>query len=1336
MRGEIHAKHGPKISMIRTLITPHTDFLILTETRAHPSDLTQRNSTRIKLRHGLKISHHSSHPQARKGVIICSKPEHIMMEGSARESENLGHIAAAVYEIRKSRTVIIGVYGLSENNDRESAAIIQEISSIASELKLLYNTRHVVIGGDFNAVLSPEDSNDHYIRKGRTSGKLHMLMERHDLQDLAAAANKLTRTWYRRNSEQSSRIDMIFSSIPMDNLRFETTFTTFDHVHLAASFGQRPTKAEPAMKDYILGSDEYLIQAEEIISYHLDRNGMRAPEHYNEANEELEQRKHRDEGLEVHNIRTGRTTLHVFNHIIRDLQQSHNNIARTRAAKQRREIRNISERLFHLKRSLKRTRQAQEKEDINQQIEDIQRRISNEIEAKDKASQMRISNFYKTNIGKMVPETFYCAKDKRAPRKIHTLENEGQVITDQEEIVQVMQQWYERTAERVTPQTMGLQEFLAAHNMHLPQITQDHKEMLEEEFSMEEVHEAIREANEVSAPGPSGQNITFFKLLFMEIPHIMTQAINQMVFVPQLCSLAQFQWIQHRKVVYIPKKPTPLTPSDYRPLSMLEVLYKIPSRILASRLTKVLPTIIGPHQHGFMAKKGIQEPSILATHLIQEANRYNKPLQLVSFDIEKAFDRVSHKIIVDSLRAFGIPEITISAIQHFTLVGYAYVEVNGRKGLVITIRTGSGQGDPLSSILFLMASEPLNFTLATNLDNLMYTTEGGLKIGPILFADDNLNPLTLPTAADLQPLLQVYAEYQQVSGLNVNIRKTQALCINTPGAVIAGLQALGIETPEHIKHLGLHLGQDIESTVTETMNKIDPKALKRRILATTPPTDLLHRALLIKTALIPIYNHVFMSLPTFEQQSDLLHKEVLNFLWTRQVDGNTVCKRRLVAKNRIPASHEKGGLQVQHPAEHAGGLQLNLIQRIYQEGRNNQRHSRLPELLQELLQRIHRPTLHEHVQQLGPSQWDRTGQALSVHNKMFGQAFTMMSKFLTLYETQKDSWYSAAINGHSLGTTFPLTEMERRELDRLGLYTVSQLFEVQDNLQTSAQNHPELFNTLRTHHPNIHDKLSWLCRNIRDTRLPRRSSYPSSITTAQAFLQQDNKLSRIYRKKARKILDDSIGIAPAYETRRRDGVHYPSEQAFNNAYKVIAIGSMPSKTKETSFQVLNRTIWTNRKAHRSGIRDNPKCDRCEEEETMEHLLYGCENYSAVVWSELSTLLTNTLAHIVGHNIGRIDLTINHIVFNIPHQSLGIYLEDQLSIITILHLIQEQKRDIICRRMTLTTPRGPIPMPRIHAHILSVLTKITSLLEYQGAKSQSGLMHMMRIMHGSLLEMIE
>jgi hypothetical protein len=167
----------------------------------------------------------------------------------------------------------------------------------------------------------------------------------------------------------------------------------------------------------------------------------------------------------------------------------------------------------------------------------------------------------------------------------------------------------------------------------------------------------------------------------------------------------------------------------------------------------------------------------------------------------------------------------------------------------------------------------------------MYKTEGGTSVGPILFADDNLNPLRLSTADEIRPLLQLYSEYQQVSGLNINIRKSQSLCINTPQEVIAGLQDLGIETPEYIKHLGLFLGKNIQDPVAETMRQIDPKALKRRILATTPPTDLLHPALLLNTAYIPIYNHVFMALPTLKSQGNALQKEDSTFFGQGNVTG-------------------------------------------------------------------------------------------------------------------------------------------------------------------------------------------------------------------------------------------------------------------------------------------------------------------------------------------------------------------------------------------------------------------------------------------------------------------
>ncbi len=55
----------------------------------------------------------------------------------------------------------------------------------------------------------------------------------------------------------------------------------------------------------------------------------------------------------------------------------------------------------------------------------------------------------------------------------------------------------------------------------------------------------------------------------------------------------------------------PITPRDYTPLSMLEVIYKIPLGVLAKKLALTLLQTMGDHQHGFMAGRDIQEPSLL-----------------------------------------------------------------------------------------------------------------------------------------------------------------------------------------------------------------------------------------------------------------------------------------------------------------------------------------------------------------------------------------------------------------------------------------------------------------------------------------------------------------------------------------------------------------------------------------------------------------------------------------------------------------------------------------------------------------------------------------------------
>ncbi len=59
-----------------------------------------------------------------------------------------------------------------------------------------------------------------------------------------------------------------------------------------------------------------------------------------------------------------------------------------------------------------------------------------------------------------------------------------------------MQEWYEVTAQHATPQTTSLQQFLEDHNIILPQITEDQKGALSEEFSQEEIADALKEAKD------------------------------------------------------------------------------------------------------------------------------------------------------------------------------------------------------------------------------------------------------------------------------------------------------------------------------------------------------------------------------------------------------------------------------------------------------------------------------------------------------------------------------------------------------------------------------------------------------------------------------------------------------------------------------------------------------------------------------------------------------------------------------------------------------------------------------------------------------------------------
>jgi hypothetical protein len=161
------------------------------------------------------------------------------------------------------------------------------------------------------------------------------------------------------------------------------------------------------------------------------------------------------------------------------------------------------------------------------------------------------------------------------------------------------------------------------------------------------------------------------------------------------------------------------------------------------------------------------------------------------------------------------------------------------------------------------------------------------------------------------------------------------------------------------------------------------------------------------------------------------------------------------------------------------------------------------------------------------------------------------------------------------------------------------------------------------------------------------------------------------------------------------------------------------KTKETAFQILNRTIWTNKKAYKSWRRDNPNCDNFDQTQTIEHLIYGWEEYSSDLWTELGQSLAHVITAHTRKAIPTIQFTPLEIIYNKIHPSVK------------LHIKEEIKRDIIYRRMNTYANQRERNLTRICAHLLSSIRKTISLLEYQGTKNHQESLNFLTLLENSI-----
>lgn len=134
---------------------------------------------------------------------------------------------------------------------------------------------------------------------------------------------------------------------------------------------------------------------------------------------------------------------------------------------------------------------------------------------------------------------------------------------------------------------------------------------------------------------------------------------------------------------------------DYRPISCCNTIYKIISKLQASRITSVLPAIIGLSQSAFVAGHRIGGNILLVQELFKNYHRaHGPPRCAIKVDILKAYDSLDWNFLLLALEAFDFPEQFIGWLMSCVTSPKFSVAVNGELARFFASREGLGKETP------------------------------------------------------------------------------------------------------------------------------------------------------------------------------------------------------------------------------------------------------------------------------------------------------------------------------------------------------------------------------------------------------------------------------------------------------------------------------------------------------------------------------------------------------------------------------------------------------------------------------------------------------------------